>query len=169
MSSPTALNKTPPVEERKSGQALLQREQAYLADLREFADDLASLRYDQDRVATAAERLEARMIDILSFSTAVEMFARFLIERERHAELVLAEPLDDIDDLQDLVAIAENTLSDIHIVPSKVNDNLQNANIQEHTAIELLESRNIARRIQLQLQERLQSKTSNVKVARVHF
>jgi hypothetical protein len=165
----SGTSKKPKAHELEMEQELLMREQAFLADLRQFGEDLTVLRTNQRRVDSATELLESRMINILSFSTAVEMFHRLLNEREGHARIMLCEPIDDLTWLEDRVNTVETALEGVGVARSKVNEEIATGNLQTLAAIELLESQNVARRIQMQLRKRLQMQMSATKVAAVKF
>jgi chromosome segregation ATPase len=149
--------------------ALVEKEQAYLADLQQFAQELKVLRTDKYRVDTATERLETRMINIISFSTTIEMFGRLLNDREIRAQLIMGEPVDDTSYLQERVDFLEATVRSLPDGHSQVNEDIKNANFDDQVAIELLESQNVARRLKLQLQRRVQSRSWAGKVAKVKF
>jgi hypothetical protein len=108
--------------------SLSDRKQAFLVDLQLFAHEFKRLRDEQYRVDTATERLESRMINVISFSITLEMFRRFLNHRAAEANLILAEPIDDITPLQERVDLAEATLRAMPDKPSHVNDETANSN-----------------------------------------
>jgi hypothetical protein len=164
-----ATNRKPTADELDFEREVLAKEQAFLADLRVFSEDLTVLRTNQYRVDMASELLESRMINILSFSTAIEMFHRLLNEREGRARLTLAEPVDDLSHQQYQADAAEASLEGVGVARSRVNDDIAEGNLAAVAAIELLESQNVARRIHMQLRKRLQSRARAPAVAIVRF
>jgi hypothetical protein len=84
------------------------------------------------------------------------MFHRFLTERESHARVVLTDPLDDLADLELQVTSLEESL------PTELSDVGE-----DESAVELLESRNIARRLDLMHKRLMQSRPLTARVPRL--
>jgi hypothetical protein len=149
-------------EDPHSDRGLAIREAAFLADLRAFYFELQLHRHNLNRVDTGTSQIETRMINILSFSTTVEMFLRQLDVRTAHAHSILSESPDDLTALEHLTELAEAAVCSLPSLSSTVNDDLSLSLVQSQLATELVESQNAVRRTHLSLARRDRFRTARV-------
>jgi hypothetical protein len=126
------------------------------------------LNHDEALFDAVANRIERRVTHILSFQIAVDMFHRFLTERENHARLALTDPLDDLVDLEARVASLEESLRALAFdAAADPTDAIAAANTEDESAVRLLESRNIVRRLDISRKKRLQRRPLGPRASRI--
>jgi myosin heavy subunit len=144
------------------------REDAFLKDVQMLQELAEKLKEDQALYDGVTARIERRVTHVLSFQIAIDMFHRFLTERESHARLVLTDPLDDLANLERRVASLEESLrTSTFDADTKITDRIAAANFQDELAVELLESKNTARRLDLSLKRLLQARPPGPRVLRI--
>ena len=127
---------------------LIERENEFLRQLKEFSQNAELLRRDQLELDDVKGKLEDKAIGILTFTTSIELYRRFLDEREANARSLLCDPVDDTTALEEIVTRLEASLKYLGCdVSSTINDDIEVGNMQEEMEVEALENENLSRRM----------------------
>lgn len=135
---------------------LLERENDFLRQLKEFSESAELLRKEQLEIDDIKLKLEDKAIGILTFTTSIELYRRFLDEREQNARQLLCDPIDDPSAIEDVVNRIEASLKYLGCdVSSTINDDIEVSNMQEDMEVQALENENLSRRMQYLLRRAL--------------
>ena len=144
---------------------LAAREFHFLEEVRHFSGLASELKQDQRRVYAGKEALEDRMLGVLSFATSIELYRRFLDERESYAHTKLAQPLNENDVFEKYVDGEEKSAEKCReLVEPDMNDELERINFEEQLALDTLLSKNTAKSLALQLRRALLNEPSTVSI-----
>ena len=102
-----------------------------------------SLVCDQMEIDERKARIEDRTIGLVSFSTLIRFYSRFLDTREADAKVKLSDPLDDLDRVAAVVDKLEATVTEMEdLTHDDMIEELEKMLFDEETAVTEIESHN---------------------------
>lgn len=140
-------------------QIIERKEAEFLKLVEQFGQDAENLKQQQRRVDMRKTRLEDRMIGILSFTTTIELYKRFLDERYINANQVLTMPAESLVSMENYIEKLESYIKQIgENAGNLTTSDLEFTISREELDVETMEAQNTARSALLQLRKAQQIK-----------